>query len=360
MRDLRDIASAFTRGVRTPEGEPVTPNETARRLVFRVLPELLDEVERLRRDVSERTALHDTLLAKDFLALFGYARAVAEAREPARLDLAIEGLALQLARLEPLHDDVRRMLALRQRPDVCTLTLPIGDRLTLVLRELAPLVGVSFADVALLALLTGADDLIDRFVADEAAIARLRTEVQQSVPRHRVDPAHSVNVLQPDGSTRVECDHTFKGTRHCVHCGKSMNDLQREQRAEAAALQGELAPAPGVEQVEVVSIPLGRVLLRRAQALVATRRLGRDLGNVAQTLFVLGLLEAEGMDPRAHFGEPKQHISVDGAFLRFALPHTGPDREGILRSVFAWLHAWLGDDDPLAKAPAAALAALPR
>lgn len=474
MRDLREVASTFTRAARCA-GVGIDPALADARLVFRVLPELLDEVELARREQAvvgdadrvqhlaqdslqalrdtadgqrpddvevpaqqlldvldyvahlqtarvglraalnrtnellvERCSLHDTLLAKDFLAVYQAARSLSSgwipAEHDARSNLDVEGLALQVTRLAPLYDDVRRNLALHQRDDVTTLTLPIGARLALVLRELAPHVGVPFCDVALLALLNGTDDLLDRFVADAAVIARLRADVQSSIDAvaYPIDPAHSVKVLQGDGSTRVECDHTFVGSSRCGHCGIPFAVLRRRQATEAASLQtvvqeqveaaqraGFLDPAAldalakastvtllhphsdvfdvrlpppsrGIEQVEVVSVPLGPVLLRRVQALVDSGRLGRSLGTVAQTLFILGLLEVEGQDPRAHFGEPKQHISVDGAFLGFALPHEGPGREDILRSVFAWLQAWLGDEDPLAKAPAAALAALPK
>lgn len=305
LRDLRDIASTITRGMRDSAGERVALNETARQLVFRTLPALLDEVELARREQAvvgdadrvqhlaqdsllalrdmadgqrpddvevpaqqlidvldyvahlqtarvglraalkrtnellvERCSLHDTLLAKDFLALFAYARQVVTATEQRPLDLAIEGLALQLARLAPLQDDVRRALALHQRQDVAILSLPLGDRLARVLRELAPLVGVPFADVALLALVNGTDDLLDRFVADDAVVARLRADVQASVTSNAypVDPAHTVKVLHADGSTRVECDHTFPGSARCAYCGIPFTALQRLQAAEASSL----------------------------------------------------------------------------------------------------------------------------
>lgn len=60
-----------------------------------------------------------------------------------------------------------------------------------------------------------------------------------------VDPAHAVNVLQLDGSTRVECDHTFVGGPRCAYCGIPFAVLQRRKAAEARALRVDFgAPVP--------------------------------------------------------------------------------------------------------------------
>src|SRR5688572_10127868 len=51
-----------------------------------------------------------------------------------------------------------------------------------------------------------------------------------------VDPASTVRVLQLDGSSRVECDHTFTGGPRCAYCGIPFAVLQRRNAAESRAL----------------------------------------------------------------------------------------------------------------------------
>lgn len=59
-----------------------------------------------------------------------------------------------------------------------------------------------------------------------------------------LDPEHTVNVLQPDGSTRVECSHTFPGTSRCAHCGVPAVVLKARDRVRALSLKlDELAGA---------------------------------------------------------------------------------------------------------------------
>lgn len=267
--------------------------------------------EGLRAELGKANERADGVLAKDFLALYQAAAAVAAwhggGHEPGpELSYRVEGLALHVQRLAPLYDDVRRSLLAQKRATHPLMIAEIG--------------------------LGGA----------------LRASV------YPVDSAHTVRVLGPDGSERIECDHEFVGAPNCVHCGKTSAELFKPGPIER------VRPEPA--GVDVVSIALGPVLRARVEQLVKTGRLGRSLTHVAQTLFVLGLLDAEGQDPRAHFGEPKQHVSVDGVFVRFALPHEVGDeaRREILRTLYAWLHAWLGDDEPLQRTASAALEALPR
>lgn len=306
---------------------------------------------------AEVESLRDSTLQKDFLALYQSARMVTSA--PHAIGSDVEGLALHVVRLAPLYDDVRTRLNLHSHVAREAARTTLGGPLPYLHRshvprpqhEALPLAEVAcqLVDAAVeTGMITGAhvtqhgDDVVVRLTRSSSGIP--------------LDPEHTVRVMQPDGSVRLECDHKFLGTSDCVRCRKPFAELRAEQALEANGYVR-------ADQVDLVSIPLGPVLLARVQALVATGRLGRSLGNVAQTLFILGLLNAEGQDPSAHFGAPEQHISVEGVFVRFALPHDAaqaPDRAEVLRDLFAWVHAWLGDEDPLAKAPAAALAALPR
>jgi hypothetical protein len=260
-------------------------------------------------------------------------------------------LAARPSRLlaEGMPPGVMRRGPLEPAPDVAgpLLTIDISEPLIVSLDHLSKHLGWPLTDVARLALSRGVTELL------------------------AIDPRHSVRVVGVDGETRLECDHSFKGGPNCVHCHKAFAELQREALAEAEQLRREPMVDPvRAEQlrrreaerlVEVVSIVIGPSLRQRVAAVVQTNRLGTRLDLVVQTMFILGLLDAEGMDPHAYIGEPKQHVSHDGVFLRFALPHDGDAvRLEVLRSVFAWLHAWLGDGDPLQPAAAAALAALPR
>ena len=262
MRDLREVASTFTRAVRSGTTDNALP-ET--RLVFRVLPELLDEVDTLRRQAT----LYD------------------------------KSCCMCAA-------DAEEMLA---------------------------------------------------FVDWRATRAQVGN----------AGPDHTVRVLQPDGTTRLVCDHTFKGTSACVHCCKSIEALRAEAGAERDRLRALVAADTGrqpheVPEVDVVSIALGPVLHARVTQLVDRGIVGTTLASAAQTMFILGMLDAEGMSPEAYVGEPKQHVAAEAAFVRFALPHVAGDarRVEVLRDLFAWLHAWLADDDVLLPAADAALAALPR
>jgi hypothetical protein len=340
LRDLRDIVRATRTGSGIAGGIDSLENSELH-LVFRVLPSLLDEVESLR----------DSTLAKDFLALYQAARLVTSAPHATGGD--VEGLALHVVRLAPLYDDVRRNL-----------------------------------------------------------------NAQLAARAWPVDPAHSVRVLQSDGTGRVECDHTFKGTTRCVHCGKAFDELRAESQAELARLQpqlpdgvlhatpdeladivqrqldeheargiipsghvvirgfdlgaaealhglSELAGALEPDDELAVPITLGPSLLPRVEALVATGRLGSELEHVVQTLFVLGMLDAEGQDPQAHVGAPHSHVSAEALFVRFGLPHEGGERAtrqraSILRQLLLDLSEWCDEGDPLRPAFAAAIEALPR
>lgn len=379
MRDLRDI-------VRATQQDPELAATAEERLVFRVLPSLLDEVESLR----------DRTLQKDFLALYASARALTSAWHPAVERAAlwdqVEHLGLHVRRLAPLYDDVRMQL----NAQLARQAWPVDP--SMLDMRLGPITRAS-------------------------------------------DPAHSVRVLQSDGTGRVECDHTFKGTTRCVHCGKSFAELRAEMGAEALAATGyverpeaeralraggflaladlvrdgtpdgvelplppslrELArlqvqlpdgvlhatpdelvkvvqrqldehegagilPMPALPDDEVAfPITLGPTLLPRVEALVATGRLGRDIEHVVQTLFVLGMLDAEGQDPQAHVGAPHSHVSAEALFVRFGLPHEGGaeatrQRASILRQLLLDLSEWCDEDDPLRRAFAAAIEALPR
>jgi hypothetical protein len=365
--------------------------------------DVIDYVEHLRE-------LPDRTLAKDFLALYTSARALTSAWHPAVERAAlwdqVEHLGLHVRRLAPLYDDVRMQLNLQ-------------------------------------------------LATDRARIAR--DTGQQP---------HTVRVLQLDGSVSVECDHTFKGTRACVHCGTTVDELIARTRAAVAAmqhrpgetvaeaarrhgleflpdgsarlidppvpfvLQGAVPARPGaalrpgqdtdpsllddlrlpsllpdgvlhatpdeladviarqldehegrgiialrgiseldaaLEPDDELSVPitLGPTLRPRIEALVATTRLGRDIEHVVQTLFVLGMLEAEGQDPQAHVGAPHSHVSAEALFVRFGMPHEGDgkaaqQRAAVLRQLFLDLVEWCDEADPLRPSLLAALEHLPR
>lgn len=358
--------------------------------------DVIDYVAHLQRSLRqandrlvERTSLHDELLAKDFLALYGYARAVVDPHGPVG-DVALEGLQLQLDRLAPLADDVRMRLAqalderrkLARLPFVLQGAVPTPPGQQPRRAELDP---STFDEAAMrdaerawpylrrsalprgqteaLPLVEVACQLVDAAVETGMVTAAHVTTAQNGdvvvVRLARsgavaLDPAHTVRVQQPDGSIRVECDHKFVGTSDCVRCRKPFAELKAELDAERERLRQ--------TDVEVVSIALGPTLRARAAAVVGRRLLGESLGAAVQGMFILGLLEAEGLTPEEYVGEPVQHISHDASFVRFALPldPSSPRRREVLQNVFAWMHAVIGEGDPLAAAPAAALAALPR
>ena len=379
LRDLREIVASdmFDDLVfRVDPAAPLSPVMACERLVFRTLPALLDEVESLR----------DSTLAKDFLALYQSARMLTSgwvpipgAPSPSQGD--VEHLGMQVRRLAPLYDDVRMQLNLRSQVARDAHRQALGG----------PLPSVPFV-------LRGA-------VPARPGQPR-RSEVDPSVfdeVNLTVAPQHTVRVMRDDGSESVECDHTFKGTRDCVHCGTTVDELIARTRAEAARLPsllpagvlhaspGELAEAVqrqldehegagiinalhGVSELDAalepddelaVPVTLGPSLRPRVEALVATGRLGRDIEHVVQTLFVLGMLDAEGQDPQAHVGEPHSHVSAEALFVRFGLPHEGGEhatrqRASILRQLLLDLSEWCDEADPLRPAFAAALELLPR
>lgn len=254
--------------------------------------------------------------------------------------------------------------------------MPISDQ---VMRDLREVVQATRADGDVAAM-NAAERLVFRVLPELLdEVERLRSERDSTLPKdfpgpvervprdpYPINPAHTVRVLGVDGVTRVECDHTFKGSTNCVHCDMPISELKRRARLEAEALASTdvrraVAEHPALPEADVVSIVLGPMLRQRVDTIVQTNRLGTRLDLVVQTMFILGLLDCEGMDPRAYIGEPKQHFSHDATFIRFALPHEGTEqRREVMQSVFAWLHAWLGDDDELQRAAGAALAALPR
>jgi hypothetical protein len=326
----------------------------AEHVVFKVVPALLDEVESLR----------DSTLQKDFLALYQAARMVTSAQQTSAPSIDVEGLALHVVRLAPLYDDVRASLN------------------ALLVRRAWPVGG---------------------------ELARQRALVAQETGQ----APHTVRVQQLDGTVSVECDHTFKGTTRCVHCGKAFAELRREASAEREQLglgpetldlrlpsllpDGVLHATPdeladviarqldehegrgiialrGISELDTalepddefaVPIVLGPTLRPRVEALVATNRLGCDLEHVVQTLFVLGMLDAEGQDPQAHVGAPHSHVSAEAMFVRFGLPHEGGaeaarQRASILRQLLLDLAEWCDEADPLRPALLAGIEHLPR
>lgn len=187
---------------------------------------------------------------------------------------------------------------------------------------------------------------------------------------------HTVTVQHDDGTTSRVCDHTFHGTSRCVYCGKAFSELRREMNVEVDRLRqhnrhdalGALdeaaarASTPAPELRETVAVTMGPALRARVDALVEQRLIGDSVGAAVQTMFILGLLEAEGMQPESQVGAVQSHVSIDATYISFAIPHDTdtPHRNEVLRDLFTWLHAWLGDEDPLAAAPAAALEVMNR
>lgn len=84
----------------------------------------------------------------------------------------------------------------------------------------------------------------DRLLETARAVAELVGPLCDAFAVGEIDPEHTVNVLQPDGSSRVECSHTFPGTTRCAHCGVPAIVLRARDRAGALSLQlDELAGA---------------------------------------------------------------------------------------------------------------------
>lgn len=231
--------------------------------------------------------------------------------------------------------------------------MPISDQ---VLRDLRAVLSSTMNDSDGLASMNDAERLVFRVLPellDEVERARASVPAPAGGPQlYPIDPAHTVRVQGADGVVRVLCDHKFLGAPACVHCRKSFDELRGESTRERELL----------ERASVsVAIEIGPTLRPRIEALVATGRLGRDLPIVAQTLFILGMLDAEGHDPRAHVGEPMSHVSADALFVRFALPHEGSaERAAVLRQLFLDMGEWLGEADPLRRPFEAALEFMPR
>jgi hypothetical protein len=318
----------------------------------------IDVIDYVGHLTSARAGLRDELrkaldstLAKDFLALYQAARMLTAGWVPLErqsvVNADVEGLALHVRRLAPLYDDVRMRLNLRSQVARDAARTTLAGPLPFVLQGavLAPpgQPRRSEVDPSTFGDLREAEDEME--TEDECSARTVREEMGAALT---LAPPHTVRVMRVDGSTSLECDHTFQDTRHCLHCGKSGAELVRESRAEA-------------RNVAEVRLELGPTLLPRITALVDSGRLGRDLQVVVQTLFVLGMLDAEGHEPLAHVGEPKSHVSAEAMFVRFALPHEdAPQRAAVLRQLLLDLAEWFDETDPLRPALLAALERLPR
>jgi hypothetical protein len=379
VRDLREVVSAASAGDLTQPGL---------QLVFRVLPALLDELEVV-GDPYRVQHIEPSQLEFWRTVVDGAPGAVVPLASISLRDLLDYVAHLQAARVElrralrtageSLRDRTRSAVTVRDAP-----ADPASPHGSLFLRG-GPLPFV----------LRGAVPVPPGQPRRSEVDGSLFDEVNLTLAS-----PHRVRVMRDDGSVSLECDHTFHDTPHCVHCGKSAAELVRESRAEAELLRvpallpdgvltatpGELADVVqkqldehegrgivamrGVSELDgalepaadlAVPITLGPTLLPRIEALVASGRLGRDLPVVVQTLFVLGMLEAEGHEPSAHVGAPQSHVSAEALFVRFGLPHEDhPQRTAVMRQLLIDLSEWCDESDPLRPALSAALECLPR
>lgn len=359
-----------------------------------LVEDLLGEVESLR----------DGTLAKNFVALYEAAHSLtAWFREqhpmlPPETRYRVEGVALQVTRLAPLEADVRATLNVQ----LAHRALPVDGPLPFVLRGAVPArpgalrlgqdIDPSTLDLTqgpiLRALMTDppptdaerqALTALHRWLHSSAGDCELiesaqafheqceqqdaegcrqielderRADVEARTAWRTRQPELQVPSLLPDGVLHATPDEL-------------VDILQRqvEEHEGRGIINREALDAPPDEVA--VPVVLGPTLRPRVEALVATQRLGRDIEHVVQTLFVLGMLDAEGQDPQAHVGDPMLHVSAEALFVRFGMPHeAGPvaarQRADILRQLLLDLAEWCDEADPLRPALLAGIEVLPR
>ncbi len=333
LRDLRDVVRATRAG-----GDFESMND-AERLVFRVLPALLDEVESLR----------DGTLQKDFVALYQAARSVTGAWHPAveraDLNLQVEGLGLHVVRLAPLYDDLRFLMRddVRARASTAFARVFGSDAPPEVVSR-GTYVGPDGVERSL-----DSGDLRLPSLLPDGVLTATPDELADIVQR-QVEEQQGRGIINPEAFARV-----VEGTRVEVQ-----GDVVTLRVATPVLDPPELSREDLVDDL-AVPIVLGPTLRPRIEKLVATHRLGVDLEHVVQTLFVLGMLDAEGHEPLSHVGDPALHVSAEALFVRFAIPHEDrPQRAAVLRRLFVDLSEWFDANDPLRPSLSAALECLPR
>jgi len=304
--------------------------------------DVIDYAEHLREQL-------DRTLAKDFLALYTSARALTSAWHPdverAALWDYVEHLGLLVRRLAPLYDDVRIQLRMQLELDA-TRRRP----LPLILQGAVPAgpfsAALRDADPALLALPSLLPD----------GVLHLPTDKLAEVIQNQVDSYAGRGLINPDELASVEVEVEPLGPDEVAVKVTSPELLRRlaqdgqNERADAAA-----------DELAFVKFTLGPTLRTRIGALLATGRFGQTLPASLQTLLVLGMLDAEATDPRMHVQDPQAHVSSEGIFIRFALPHEDRARRAeVVRLLMHELAEWCGDEDPLHAAFAAAVERLPR
>jgi hypothetical protein len=233
--------------------------------------------------------------------------------------------------------------------------MPISDQ---VLADLREIVSATTNDGDELASMNDAEQLVYRVLPsllDE--LESLRDSHRTSGEEKALDALHRWLHSPGGDGALIDDAETFHVERESLECHR----LANEEQAEYASLAPERARLATAQAEHGVRIELGPTLLPRVASLVATGRLGRELPTVVQTLFVLGMLDAEGQDPREHVGAPQSHVSTEALFVRFALPHDGAaERAAVLRQLFFYMGEWLDASDPLRPSFAAALDSLPR